>query len=132
MKSISIAELVSEGFSEDFRSLDYLERPYQIPALIGAGAYIICFILLVTKKIDIEAGVISVVSLLLFCAVTMLIAKTARPKSDLTGRPMMRYKNRFPAKDVILELVYVCPHSKSYIRRISVKRGHGPYGPAGI
>ncbi|MGZ4963480.1 MAG: hypothetical protein ACXWIU_07290 [Limisphaerales bacterium] len=134
MNSISIAELVDEGYSEDVKGLKDFLRPYwPLAALIyiGLAAYIISFYLMVTKTT--KAALISVGLAMLFLGALSVIGYLARPKSKLTGKPMLKYKNRFPDEDVVSEWIYVCPDSKTFFRRIHLrKRDVGDSGPVGI
>lgn len=130
MKSISIEELTAQGYSEDPKGRKEFERPFRIPSIIGISAFIICFTLLVLGKISAMVGVISVGISWLFCGATILIGGMSRPKSKLTGKPLIKYKNRFPASDVALEMIYVCPDSKTYFRRVFAYIGYGT-GAAG-
>ncbi len=123
MKTITIEELESEGYSEDPNGRKEFERPYLIPSLVGLSAFVICFILLVRGKVSARVGMISVGSAWLFCGATILIGYLSRPKSKLTGKPLIKYQNRSPDSDVRLELIYVCPDSKTFFRRVFMRKG---------
>jgi hypothetical protein len=128
MKSISIEELITQGYSEDSKSLKEFEKPYRIPSIVGLSGFIICFTLVVLGKLHGKVGLISIGISLLFCLATIVRGYMSRPKSKLTGKPLIKYKNRFPAPDVGLELIYVCPDGKTFFRRIYAFTGYNSGG----
>jgi Zn-dependent membrane protease YugP len=133
MNSIAIEHLKAEGYSEDSQRLTEFERPYLIPKILGISAFVICFTLLMVGSVNgkvgmIKVGMISVPVALLFLLATMLVLHLSRPKSKLTGKPLIKYKNRFPAPSVLLELIYVCPDSKIFFRRVYAMRGNAAAG----
>ena len=124
MQTTTVEELESKGFSEDPQGRKRFERPLLLPAVLGLGVYAVSFALMVFKKIPELTGIILVCGSLCILGIMALCQYWSRPKSRHTGRRLVKYKNASPGPDVILEVIYVCPESKTFWRRVYALRGH--------
>jgi len=125
MQSTSIDELLAKGFTEDSDGIRRFKRLFMVPAIIGLGVYVLCFGLLVSGKVDIRRPLIGLaVSWISLGAMAVIMYKW-RPRSRHTGKPMLKYKNSAPPGNVVTEIIYVCPDSKTFSRRVYLQRGGG-------
>jgi hypothetical protein len=125
MQTTTVEELVSKGFMEDPQGLKQLERPFALPLALGVGGFALSFALMMLEKISTRSGFVLAGVSWCFVVAMMVCMYRSRPKSRHTGRPMVKYKNRSPASGVIHEVIYVCPESKTFWRRIYLENGDG-------
>ena len=118
MQSIAVHELVSKGFTEDPEGLKEMQRSFALPLIIGAGGFVVSFGLMMLEKIRVWLGVSLAAASWCFTVLTLIGMYRSRPRSWHTGKPMLKYKNRSPAAGVIHEILYVCPDSKTFARRV--------------
>jgi hypothetical protein len=125
MERINIDELLSKGFTEDPDGIRKFKRLFLVPAIIGLCVYVVCFVLVVSRKHDIRGPLIGLAVSWILLGVMMVIMYKSRPKSRFTGKPLLKYKNSAPVGNVATEIIYVCPDSKTFSRRVYVVRGGG-------
>ena len=129
MQSTSIDELLAKGFTEDPDGIRRFKRLFLVPAIIGLVAYVVCFALLVSGKVNHRGQLIGpliglAVSWILLGAMAVVMYMW-RPRSRYTGKPLLKYKNSAPLGNVVTEIIYVCPDSKTFSRRVYLQRGGG-------
>jgi hypothetical protein len=125
MERISTDELIAKGFTEDPDGIRKFKRLFLVPAIIGLGVYVVCFALVVFGKRDVRGPLIGVAASWILLGVMALIMYKSRPRSRHTGKPLLKYKNSAPVGNVATEILYVCPDSKTFSRRVYLVRGGG-------
>jgi len=125
MQSTTVNELVSKGFTEDSEGLKQLQKSFAIPLIIGTGGFVLSFVLMMLERVSTGLGISLAAASWCFIVLTLVCMYRGRPKSRYTGKPMLKYKNRSPASGVILEVIYVCPDSKTFSRRVYLENGDG-------
>lgn len=123
MQTTTINELLSKGFTEDPRAIKLIQRPFLIPCIPALGVYVVSFACLVLKKGSIGVNLALLAGSWCFIGLMLLCLYKSRPKSRHTGKPLSKYKNSFPDSNVGLELIYVCPESKTFSRRVYLVKG---------
>jgi hypothetical protein len=131
MQSTTVNDLLSRGFTEDPLALKAIERPFAVPLVLGVGVFVSGFALWMLKRIGDGLGVSLIAGSLCFLLLVMLCMYRSRPRSRHTGKPLLKYKNSSPDSGVIHELIYVCPDSKTFSRRVYVLKGSAVGGSGG-
>ena len=118
MRSITADEL--GGYQEEREALQRFERRYWPPTIAGMAFFLVGFVsLLVTR--DLRFLTFVGVSATIYILVIFAMYR-ATPISSHTGRPMEKF--RYMGDDAAsLEVAYVDRDSKTYFRRVFLKRG---------
>ncbi len=125
MEPITINELQSQGFTEDPLAVKAIERPFAVPLVLGIGVFVCGFALWMLKRIGDGLGVSLIAGSLCFLLLVMALMYFSRPRSRHSGKPLLKYRNAAPDAGVGHELIYVCPQSKTFSRRVFVRKGAG-------
>lgn len=125
MQSTTVNELLMKGFTEDPLAVKALQRSFAVPLAVGIGGFVLDFALMMLERISVNVGISLAAVSLCFIGLTMVCMYRVHPKSRHTGKPLVKYKNRSPSSGVILELIYVCPDSKTFSRRVYLESGDG-------
>ena len=125
MESTTVNELLSKGFTEDPVAVKALQRSFALPLVIGTAGFVLAFALMMLERVSVGVGIGLAAVSWCFIVLTLLCMYRSRPKSRHTGKPLLKYKNRAPDSGVILELIYVCPDSRTFSRRVYLENGDG-------
>jgi hypothetical protein len=125
MQSTTVNELLSKGFTEDPLAVKALQKSFALPLVVGTVAFVLAFALMMLERVSSGVGISIAAVSWCFIVLTLVCMYRARPKSRHTGKPLLKYKNRSPDSGVILELIYVCPDSKTFSRRVYLENGDG-------
>ena len=128
MQSTTVIELLSKGFTEDPLAVKALQRRFAVPFTLGVGVFVLGFALWMLNRIGDGVGVSLIAGSWCFLVLTAVCMYRSCPRSTHTGKPLLKYKNSSPDSGVILELIYVCPESKTFSRRVYVAKGHAVGG----
>ena len=113
--SLALSELM--GYREDAASQLAFERrqlPFVVPGvLIAFGS----FYLLFTDRISLAMGMLGFVVGWLICLASVVRAWRAIPTSQISGRPMLRFR-RTDGSAENTEFIYVDPESRTYFCRV--------------
>ena len=114
MKSVSITQLVSEGYICDMIAKRRFERRWIVPCLVPAIGFLAVIALGLLEFINLHTTII-VACILLLISGTGLIAKhNSNPRSRHTRYPLRKAKNENPDWPILEEIVYICDASKTY------------------
>ena len=125
MQSTTVNDLLSKGFTEDPLGVKELQKSFALPLVVGTGGFVLAFALMMLERVSTGLGLSLAAVSWCFIALTLVCMYRSRPKSRHTGKPLLKYKNRSPASGVILELIYVCPDSRTFSRRVYLENGDG-------
>src|SRR5215471_1505322 len=125
MESVTVEALLAQGYTEDPDGLKGLERSYRLPLIIGVSGFILSFALIMLGKVSDKVGLTLAGISWCFIISTIVFMYRSRPKSRHTGKALLKYKNRAPDPDVMLEVIYVCRDSKTFFRRVYAESSGG-------
>jgi hypothetical protein len=130
MQTTTVNELLSNGFTEDPAAVKALQKAFALPLVVGLGGFVLGFVMMI-KRVSAGVGMSLTAGSLCFIGLMLLSMYRSRPKSRHTGKPLLKYKNSVPDPGVLLELIYVCPDSKTFSRRVYAVKGHAVAGIGG-
>lgn len=125
MESTTVNELLSKGFVEDPITAKVLQKSFAVPLVAGAAGFVLAFAFMMIECVSVGVGIAIAAVSWCFIVLTLVCMYRARPKSRHTGKRLLKYRNRSPDSGVILELIYVCPDSKTFSRRVYLENGDG-------
>jgi len=125
MDSTTVEGLLVQGYTEDPEGIKGLERSYKKPIIIGVGGFGLSFVLMMFGKVSDKVGLGLAVISWLFIINAIIFMYRSQPRSRHTGKVLLKYKNRNLGPSVMLEVIYVCPESKTFFRRIYAESGDG-------
>jgi hypothetical protein len=128
MQSTTVNELLSNGFTEDPRAVKALQRSFAAAWIVGVGSFVLAFALFMLSKVSIGLAFWLMAGSWCFLLLTAVCMYRSRPRSPYTGKPLLKYKNQSPDSGVMVELIYVCPDSKTFSRRVYLQGGAGHGG----
>lgn len=122
MKEIRIEDIPAQGYRENPEGLILFQRqqfrPWPLLVLV-----VLAFVLIAEVVLGFAGGLEAIalaISGLLWATVFAVLIKgyLANPRSRHTGKPLMKFRNASPGRDSLLEVVYICPESKTYFIQV--------------
>jgi len=118
MKTTTPERLISQGYTEDAEAGREFERPYTWPNLVLVVVFFSSLALSLADRISMKVGVSLMAGSFIIICLTIIRLRISIPHSRHTGKPMERYRNSAPERQVSSELIYVCHDSKTFFRRV--------------
>jgi len=117
MKTISITNLISEGYIEDRSLLKTFDRHSAPTIQIALIAFFpLCALALIFRP-SFPLTALTIGSLALLVSADWLYPLLAKPRSAKGRKVMEKFKSLDPSNGTFLELVFVCHESKVFFRR---------------
>ena len=69
-------------------------------------------------KLPVLPALWTAVGAFLTLCLLQVTAYRSTPHSRFTGKPLIKYRNAKPGRDVLSEFIYVCEDSKTFFRRV--------------
>ena len=115
---ITPEQLKAQGYTEDPEGRRRFDRPYQLPN--GVLILVFCGSLfgVAIEKLPFLPAFWTAAGSFLTLFVIQVFAYRSTPHSRFTGKPLTKYRNAKPGRDVLTELIYVCEDSKTFFRRV--------------
>ncbi|QTR52011.1 hypothetical protein [Thiothrix unzii] len=120
MEPLDAAKLIEAGYTEDPEALKQFERRYFIPIVLPLANFVIMSILALFGIVSEIPVIASFVALFFIGIAIAALMYYSNPLSRFSGLPLKKYRSLVP-KTPGRELLYVCPESKTFFRRIHAK-----------
>jgi len=121
MKTLSLEDLLLDGYTEDVASLRAFERGYAPVTIPGVVGFAFGFYLIFWREQTTGGFMVSLISLVVIAG-ACAHAYFASPRSVRSGRRMERYR-RSDARCEGTEFLYVDHDSRTFCRRMALGRG---------
>lgn len=118
MKTITPGRLKANGYTEDLEGRRRFDQPYQSPN--GVLVLVFCGSLagVAAEKLPTIPALLVATGSFFALFVIQVLAYRSTPRSRFTGKPLTKYRNAKPDRDVLMEIIYVCEDSKTFFRRV--------------
>lgn len=118
METITPEQLKARGYTEDPEGRRRFDRPYKLPNGVLVLVFCGSLVGVATGRLSVLPALWTAVGAFLTLFVIQVLAYRSTPRSRFTGKPLMRYRNAKPGRDVLTELIYACEDSKTFFRRV--------------
>jgi hypothetical protein len=118
MKTITPEQLKTQGYTEDPEGRRRFDRPYKLPNGVLVLVFCGSLVGVAIEKLPILLALWIASGSFLTLFVVQVLVYRSTPRSRFTGKPLTKYKNAKPARDVLTELIYACEDSKTFFRRV--------------